>query len=110
MRSKFAAAAMAVAGVMTTAVTTVAPVTPAFAAYADCDHALGHRSVTGPDLYRAGAYCYQVGRDSKVRAWLQRDGGPDYYSVWFTGTYIWRYTNWYTCYAGCDDSYQVSPT
>lgn len=59
------------------------------------------------DEYRAGAYCSYVASDTKVRAKLVRNGGPDYTGVWFTGEYIWRYTPWKTCYAGCWDKYEV---
>lgn len=107
MNKRITAAALALVGVTTAALGIVVPSTPAHAVYADCNTRLEHRAQTGLDAYRAGAYCYQIGADTKVQAHLVRNGGPDYYSVWFTGTYIWRNTNWATCYAGCHDTYEI---
>lgn len=108
MKRRLAAATLALVGVATTTLGVVGQTATAHAAYADCDSTLQHKAQTGLDAYRAGAYCYQVGVDSKVRAQLVRNGGLDAYSVWFTGEYVWRYTAWHTCYAGCTDGYQVA--
>lgn len=55
----------------------------------------------GLDNHRARAICSSIQGDTKARATLVRNGGPDYHSVWFTTTNRYYYTGWYTCYAGC---------
>ncbi|WP_454860193.1 hypothetical protein [Promicromonospora soli] len=43
-----------------------------------------------------------------MRAQLIRDGGPDYFSSYFTTENKGYATGWYTCYAGCTAGYQVA--
>lgn len=74
-----------------------------------CESTLQEREQTGLNAFRAGAICTRIDSNRRVRAWLIRDGGPDYYSQYFNRTNVYHFTNWYTCYAGCRDAYQVAP-
>ena len=59
------------------------------------------------DEHRAGAYCTSISSSTMVRAKLNKTGGPDANSVWFTATRVWRYTGWKTCAYGCFDTYEL---
>jgi hypothetical protein len=91
-----------------TAAMSIVTVSPAGAVGANCISDREKKNHTLQlDEFRAKAYCYSINSDTKVRAKLVRNGGPDYTGVWFTGEYIWRYTGWYTCYSGCWDTYEL---
>lgn len=75
--------------------------TDAQAVGGNCSASKQSRSVRGPDLHRARAKCTSLKGDTRARARLNRSGGPDYYSSWFTTRNKYYYTSWYTCYAGC---------
>lgn len=96
-----ATALMIVAG----AVPVIGSSTPALAVGGDCIRTL--QSGSG-GTYRAGALCSWLASDSKFRAKLVRNLGLDYYSSWSTQTYVWKYTGWWTCYAGCYASVEIS--
>jgi len=63
----------------------------------------------GLDAYRSRASCSSLSGDAKARAKLIRDGGPDYFSSYFTTLNKNYYTGWYTCYAGCSATYEIAP-
>lgn len=81
---------------------------PASAIGGNCESKLEKRTSTTPDTFRALARCSSLNNDTKARAKLIRDGGPDYTSAWFTTLNRWYATGWYTCYAGCTDTVELS--
>lgn len=84
-------------------------VVSATATSASCNADRQKDEVWGPDTYRAKAFCDQIGSGTKVRAKLQRDGGVDWHSDWFTRTYTSNYTGWATCPLGCRALYDPAP-
>lgn len=101
------AASAAIVLASAVATTGFVAISPANALSANCKSNIYKENHFTGDTYYAGAYCYSVGSDTKVRAKLVRVGGPDAEGVWFTGTYIWRYSPKKTCYLGCRDSYDL---
>jgi hypothetical protein len=93
-KTTLATALMLVAGV----VPVVSISTPALAVSGDCTPSFSNGS---GGTHRAGALCSRLGSDTKFRAKLVRNLGPDYTSSYSTQTYVWVYTGWYTCYSGC---------
>jgi hypothetical protein len=71
-----------------------------------CNSWLNEKEVTGLNQFQAGAQCSDIDGDRKVRAQLVRDGGPDYFSSYFTTENKAYRTSYYTCYAGCTDAWQ----
>lgn len=105
IRSKLTIAAFGVALLTSSAVA----LGESAAAASTCSSILQEQDQPGLNAFRAGARCSRIDANRKVRAWLVRDGGPDYYSQYFTRTNTYYYSGWYTCYLGCHDSYQVVP-
>lgn len=80
---------------------------PAAAVGGSCRDYLSRYSRTGLDQYAARSTCSSLEGDSKARAVLVRDGGPDYYSDWFTRLDTSYYTKKYTCYIDCHSDTQI---
>jgi hypothetical protein len=100
---KLGAVVVASLMVLTAGVATAAP-----AAATTCSSSLHHKDIRFDlDQFRASATCSHISANRKVRAKLERSGGPDYHSQWFTALNTRYYTNWYTCYAGCTSGYEV---
>lgn len=100
-KSALATALMLVAG----ALPVISSPTPALAISGDCITTLQNGSA---GTHRAGALCSRLGSDTKFRAKLVRNLGPDYTSSWSTQTYVWKYTGWWTCYAGCHATVELT--
>ena len=81
---------------------------PANAVYAACGAWREEKDVLGPNVYRANVTCSRIDSDTKVRAKLVRDAGPDYESGWITQEYEYGRTGWWTCYAGCHATFEVA--
>ena len=96
-------AALAAAMGMTGVVLTLSP-TPAVAAGGDCKAQVGHKAVTGPDLYRPEAYCNSLNADSKARGGLDLSLAPDAYTAWFTQVKVWKYGG-FDDYIGVNGAY-----
>lgn len=80
---------------------------PAKAVGGDCTSRREGNPQVGLDKFRAGAMCYSLQLDSRARAKLNRNGGPDYHSSWFTRLGTWHWSGWYTCYAGCSANVEI---
>ena len=81
---------------------------PANAVYAACGAWREEKDVFGPNKFRANVSCSRIDSDTKVRAKLVRDDGPDYYSSWTTVEYSTQSTSWWTCYSGCYATFEVA--
>ena len=81
---------------------------PANAVYAACGAWREEKDVFGPNKFRANVSCSRIDSDTKVRAKLVRDDGPDYYSSWTTVEYSTQSTGWWTCYSGCYATFEVA--
>lgn len=95
------------AGILTTcALSTMAIMgpAPAFAVGGDCTS----KKETSGLNNRGGALCTSLQADSRARPKLIRELGPDYHGDYFTALNVWRYTDWYTCYAGCEGAYEIT--
>lgn len=102
MRSNLCAAALIVSGFG------VVYAAPANAIGGNCSASLQEDEVFGPNKFRARASCSSLQGDSKARAKLVRDGGPDYSGSYFTRLNTSYYTDWYTCYAGCRSAVEIA--
>nr|WP_296073054.1 hypothetical protein [uncultured Actinoplanes sp.] len=100
-KTTLATAMMMFAGV----VPVISNATPALAVSGDCVTSFSNGS---GGTHRAGAMCSRLGSDTKFRAKLVRNLGPDYTSSYSTQTYVWVYTGWYTCYSGCHASVELT--
>lgn len=85
----------------------VVTVAPANAVGGNCSATRQMREVVGPNEYRSRASCSSLQGDTRARAQLNRDGGPDYFSSWFTRLNTYYYTGYYSCYSGCSATYQI---
>jgi hypothetical protein len=65
-------------------------------------------SIPGTTEYRSAASCSALNSDSRARAKLIRNLGPDYTGSYFTALNVWKYTGYYTCYSGCSDAYEIA--
>lgn len=104
MSIRFYRAAIAILTLSVAFVISPAPA-PAQAIGGDCTAV---RESGSGGTYRARASCASLNADSRARAKLVRNLGPDYTSSWFTALNVWRYTGWYTCYSGCSAAPEIS--
>lgn len=81
---------------------------PANAVYAACGAWREEQDVIGPNKFRAAVTCSRIDSDTKVRAKLVRDAGPDYESSWMTAEHATVRTGYWTCYSGCYATYEVA--
>lgn len=87
------------------AVPTTVALSPANSVSASCTAAKETRAETGLDSNRARVRCTSIASDTKVRAKLNRNNGPDYTGSWFTTTYKNYYSPWGACAFGCSATY-----
>lgn len=99
-------AAVLVAGL--TLASTLLVAAPAGAVYAACGAWKEEKDVLGPNVYRAVVTCSRIDSDTKVRAKLVRNNGPDYESGWITQEYEYARTGYWTCYSGCYATFEVA--
>lgn len=86
---------MSMAAATLLALTTI-PVfsTPASAVSSTCDPKM-ETDTAGVDEYRSAIKCSAIGSDSKVRAWLDVNLGPDgSYTPYFYQVNVWKYGPW----------------
>lgn len=61
----------------------------------------------GALIYRVRAICSSLQHDSKARGVLERNGGVNSYTQWFTRTGFYYVGSWGNCMAGCTAKVEI---